>query len=191
MDRASIRPSWSILLANGLLGLLHAFWKIIGTAWWGPLGDMNNDPYPNTYIRRQGSCCNKSGYFYSTPIPPYTYLYIRVSKRVVWVEYRLTTPSLARKRVYAAISPQKYPDVTLHFSAGQAQVLGSCKSNVREDNQECGTEDTNHFDEEKERNCLPACQTMEFIWAPLFDFARILCAYLILHMYFPCLCVLA
>ena len=38
---------------------------------------------------------------------------------------------------------------------------------------------------------LLICQTMQFFWALLFDFARMFCAYLILLIYFPCLHVLA
>ena len=68
---------------------------------------------------------------------------------------RLTTTLAAQKIVCVLLSPQKSADVTQHFSVGRVQIVCSCKSNVRKDNQECGTEDTDHFDREKERNCSP------------------------------------
>ena len=68
---------------------------------------------------------------------------------------RLTTTLAAQKIVCVLLSPQKSADVTQHFSVGRVQILCSCKSNVRKDNQECGAEDTDHFDGEKERNCSP------------------------------------
>ena len=63
------------------------------------------------------------------------------------------TPRTTRKHFYR--SPRESRDDILHFIARQART-GSCKSDVRKDNQECNTEDTDHFDGEKERSCLPA-----------------------------------
>ena len=63
------------------------------------------------------------------------------------------TPRTTRKLAHR--SPRKSRDDILHFSARQART-GSCKSDVRKDNQECDTEDTDHFDGEKEKSCSPA-----------------------------------
>ena len=62
------------------------------------------------------------------------------------------TPRTTRKHFYR--SPRESRDDILHFIARQART-GSCKSDVRKDNQECNTEDTDHFDGEKEE-LLPA-----------------------------------